>query len=79
LAVTRVKRKQLERGEALLVSVDEVLKKFAKARAEPRRHERRVGFEVERRRALVFHKKALISDWRQERRRLRLSVKRVAR
>ena len=30
LAVTRAKRKQLEKNEALLVSVDDLLKKFAK-------------------------------------------------
>jgi hypothetical protein len=31
LALTRLKRKQFEKSEVLLVSVDEVLKKFAKA------------------------------------------------
>jgi len=77
LAVTRLKRKQLEKSEALLVSVDDVLKKFAKseARAEPRRHGRRI--EVEKRRALVVQKRALISDWRIEYNKQRLSVRKV--
>jgi len=76
LAVTRLKRKQLEKSEALLVSVDDVLKKFAKseARAEPRRHGR---IEVEERRALVVQKRALISDWRMEYSKLGLSVRKV--
>jgi len=69
LAVTRLKRKQLEKNEALLVSVDDVVKKFAKAEAEPRKHEKR--------RAALTPRKALLSSWRRECRKLRFAIKKV--
>jgi len=68
LAVTRVKRKKLEKSEALFVSVDEVLKKFAKA--EPRK---RVEL-VEARRAVLEPRRLLLASWRRERRKLSLTV-----
>lgn len=71
LAVTRLKRKQLEKDEALLVSVDEVLKKFVRAEAELRKG------EVEKRRAMLVQGKALLRSWRRERRKLRMNVDRV--
>jgi hypothetical protein len=74
LAVTRLKRKQLEKNEALLVSVDDLLRKFAKAEAGVRRHKKR---EVEKRRVVIVQGKALLSGWRRECRRLRLTIKRV--
>jgi len=73
LALTRVKRKQVEKDEALLVSVDEVLKKFAKAEAETKR---RGDVEVEKRRAAVAPRRALLKSWRREYRRLSLTARR---
>jgi len=72
LALTRVKRKQLEKNEALLVSVDEVLKKFARAKAEPRKREE---IEVEKRRA-VAPRRALLTSWRREYEKLSLTIRR---
>jgi len=74
LAVTRLKRKQLEKSEALLVSVDEVLKKFAKAKAEPRTRVRRL--EVEKRRAGLSPRRALLESWKRECSKLSLTVRR---
>jgi len=76
LAVTRVKRKQLEKNEALLVSVDELLKKFAKAEAEPRKRRR---LTVEKRRVNLAQRRALLSSWRREYPKLRLTIRRVER
>jgi hypothetical protein len=70
LALTRVKRKQLEKSESLLVSVDDVLKKFAKV--EPRK---RVEL-VETRRTVLEPRRLLLASWRRERRRLSLTVRR---
>jgi len=72
LALTRLKRKQLEKNEALLVSVDEVLKKFARAEAEPRKREE---IEVEKRRA-VAPRRALLTNWRREYEKLSLTIRR---
>lgn len=74
LALTRVKRKQLEKNEALLVSVDEVFKKFAKAEAEPRRREKLM---VEKRRVLLAPRRALFNSWRRQCRKLRLTFQQV--
>jgi len=73
LALTRVKRKQLEKSEALLVSVDEVLKKFAKAEAVPRKREK---FVVEKRRAVSTARRAVLTSWRRECTKLSLTVHR---
>jgi len=67
-----VKRKQLEKNEALLVSVDEVLNKFARAEAEPRKREE---IEVEKRRA-VAPRRALLTSWRRECKKLSLTIRR---
>jgi hypothetical protein len=66
LAVTRLKRKQLEKDEALLVSVDDVLKKFAKAESEQKR-----------RRVALTQRKGLLSSWKRESRKLRMAVGKV--
>lgn len=73
LAVTRAKRLRLEKGDQLLVSVDDLLKKFAKAEAEQKKFRKR---EVEKRRALLTPRKALLNSWRRECRKLRLTVRR---
>ena len=70
LAVTRVKRKRLDKDEALLVSIDEVLMKFV--RAEPRK---RVE-PVEARRVVLGPRRLLLASWRRERRKLSLTVRR---
>jgi len=71
LAVSRVKRKQLEKNEALLVSVDELMKKFAKAEAGSRRERR-----ARKRRATVSPRRALLSSWRSDYKKLCLTVRR---
>jgi hypothetical protein len=73
LALTRVKRRQLEKNEALLVSLDEVIQKFAKARTPQRK---RVKVEVERQRAAFFQRRALLISWRREYSKLSLTVRR---
>lgn len=73
LAVTRVKRKQLEKDEALLVSVDELLRKFAKTGAEPRKHAK---LKIEKRRAVFAQRRVLLRSWRGEYKKLRLNIRR---
>jgi len=68
LAVTRLKRKQLAKNEALLVSVDEVIKKFAKAEAEQRKRGKR--------RAGLAQRRTLLSSWKREYSKMRLTIKR---
>src|SRR3990170_7543018 len=58
LAISRGKRKKLERGQALLVSLDEVLRKFARSEA--------VTPDVEKRRASFSHRKALLKKWKRD-------------
>jgi len=58
LAISRGKRKRFEPGEALLVSLDEVLKKFAKA-------EQQVP-DAEKRRLARSPRWALLRKWRRE-------------
>jgi hypothetical protein len=73
LAVTRAKRKNLEKNEAFLVSVDEVIKKFAKAESELRRHGK---VEVDRRVAVFAARRVLLISWRREFKRFSLTVHR---
>jgi hypothetical protein len=70
LAVTRLKRKQLEKNEALLVSVDELMKKFARAKGQST-----VG-RGEKRRASVSPWGMILSSWRRDYKKLVLSVRR---
>ena len=60
LAVTRAKRKELEKGDELMVSVDDLLKKFVK------KSERRARklVQVQKRRVSRAHMRTLIDDWR---------------
>jgi hypothetical protein len=73
LALTRVKRKQLEKNEALLVSLDEVIHKFAKARTMPRR---RTKVEFAEQRVFFAERRTLLIDWRREYGKLSLTVRR---
>jgi len=73
LALTRVKRKRLEKNEALLVSLDEVIQKFAKARTTPRKH---VKVEVEKHRVFFVQRRAVLLSWRREYGKLSLAVRR---
>lgn len=75
LAITRAKRKRLEKGEALLVSVDDLLEKFVK-KSEVRARKVVVG-RGRRRRIERAPMRALLKDWRRERRKLLLTVRRV--
>ena len=70
LAISRGKRKQFERGEALLVSLDEVLKKFAKA-------EQKVP-DAEKRRLARLPRMMLWRRWRREYPKLRQAARRRA-
>lgn len=71
LAMTRLKRKQLEESEALLVSVDEVLKKFAKAEVwSKERGKPKVEAEATK------FRRTLLIDWRRELKKLKLTVQR---
>lgn len=72
LAISRGKRKQFERGEALLVSIDEVLKKFAKA------EQKTPEPEAEKRRFVQSPRRALLRKWRREYPKLRQAVRRRA-
>lgn len=80
LAVTRLKRKQLGRHESFLVSVDDVIKKFAKAEAKHREKEEEPGegegVKVDKRRVVLVDRAALVSGWRQEYSKLRWTVRR---
>lgn len=75
LAVTRAKRKRLEKGEELLVDLDDLLEKFVK---ESERRSREFA-GVKKRRITSAPVMALLTDWRDERRRLRLTIRRVKR
>lgn len=71
LAVTRLKRKQLEKNEALLVSVDDLMKKFAKMEGESGRRGK-----SEKRRASVDPRWVLYACWRKDYDELCLSIRR---
>jgi hypothetical protein len=70
LAISRGKRKQFERGEALLVSLDEVLKKFAKS------EQKTLKPEAERKRLVQSPRWALLRKWRREYPKLRQAARR---
>lgn len=91
LAISRNKRKQFERGEALLVSLDEVVKKFAKADAEtqpeqeaeeegeppePDIYQQAQESQVEKKRLVQSPRRALLHKWRREYPKLRQVAKR---
>jgi hypothetical protein len=67
LAVTRAKRKQLEKGEELMVSLDELLRKFVQT-SEPKKRE---PFRVQKQRASRASMSRLWNDWRKESQMLR--------
>jgi len=73
LAVTRVKRLQLEKEERLLVSVDDLLRKFAKAEARQKRHRTK---DIAKRKAIFTTRKELLDSWREECVKLRLTFRR---
>ena len=73
LAVTRAKRKQLEKGEELMVSVDKLLREFVKQSAPKKREPLR----VQKRRVSRVPMNVLWNDWRKERRSFRRSVVKV--
>ena len=70
LAMTRAKRKKLEKDEALLVSVDEVLKKFAKAEQGVKKT-RQAKIENQ---SVMTSRKRLLLSWRKEYGRMRLKL-----
>jgi len=72
LAISRGKRKQFERGEALLVSLDEVLKKFAKV------EQKTLEPDAEKRRLARLPRMMLWRRWRREYPKLRQAARRRA-
>jgi hypothetical protein len=72
LAISRLKRRQYERGEALLVSLDEVLKKFARA------EQKTPEVEAERKRLARSPRRELLRRWRREYPKLRQVARRRA-
>jgi len=72
LAMTRAKRKRLEKDEALLVSVDEVLKKFAKAEDSVKKARKT---KIEKRSVLTSRRRLLLS-WRKEYSKMLLKLRR---
>lgn len=66
LAITRSKRMQLEKQDNLLVSVDELIKKFAKEKGEISK--------LQRRRTASGPRRSILSSWKQEYKKLRLSL-----
>ena len=66
LAITRSKRMQLEKQDNLLVSIDELIKKFAKEKGEISR--------TRKRRAVSSPRRMILSNWRQEYKKLRLTA-----
>lgn len=75
LAVTRLKRKQFEKNEAFLVSVDKLIKKFAEKHGKPGK--RQTGKVArEKRRVALVEREALLSSWRREYPKLRSAVRR---
>ena len=75
LAVTRAKRKQVEKGEELMVNVDDLLEKFAR---KSDRRVRKVG-RMQKRRIARVPMKTLLRDWGEERSRLKSTIRRVRR
>jgi hypothetical protein len=85
LAISRGKRKQFERGEALLVSLDEVVNKFAKAEertempepeAETSEMDKDQEHQIEKRRLIQSPRRTLLRNWRREYPKLRQHAKR---
>lgn len=83
LAISRGKRKQFERGEALLVSLDEIVKKFAKAEEKLAQEEEEAPepdiyqqTQVEQKRLIQSPRRALLRKWRREYPKLRQAAKR---
>ena len=76
LAINRGKRKNLEKGEALLVSLDEVLRKFVRSEHED---SEAVMSNVEKRRASVSQRQALLKKWRRDYPNLRSTLTRGGR
>jgi hypothetical protein len=74
LAISRAKRKQLEKGEALLVSLDEVMRKFAKSTELKSSADLKVG--VVNRRAVRDHRRMLLMKWRRDYPRLKSTLRR---
>ncbi len=70
LAISRGKRRQFDHGEASLVSLDEVLKKFVTD------ERRMLGSEVEKKRFAQSPRRALLRRWRREYPELREAVRR---
>ena len=83
LAISRNKRKHFERGEALLVSLDEIVKKFAKTEEKPDQEEQapepdsHQQTQIEPKRLKQTPKRALLRKWRREYPKLRQAAKRT--
>jgi hypothetical protein len=82
LAISRGKRKQFERGEALLISLDEIVKKFAKTEEKPDQEgeapepDIHQQTQVEQKRLIQSPRRAILRKWRREYPKLRQAAKR---
>jgi hypothetical protein len=82
LAISRGKRKQFERGEALLISLDEIVKKFAKTEEKPDQEGEAPEpdiyqqTQVEQKRLIQSPRRAILRKWRREYPKLRQAAKR---
>lgn len=73
LAISRAKRKYLAKDEALLVSLDEVLRKFAKVEQEKAKASEHA---VEKRRAAASPRATLLKKWRRDYSRMKSTLPR---
>jgi hypothetical protein len=76
LAISRGKRKQLEKGEAMLVSIDEVVKKFAGTTRTQAEEAGRVGDGVKREDNVGQMRRAVYVRWKHEYPKLKATLRR---
>src|SRR3972149_664838 len=76
LAISRGKRKQLEKGEAMLVSIDEVIKKFAKTTQNTTKESETSNYGIMREDNVGHMRRAVYVKWKREYPKLRSTVRR---
>ena len=76
LAISRGKRKQLEKGEAMLVSIDEVIKKFAKTTQNTAHEAETTNSDLLREDNVGQMRRAVYVRWKRELQKLKSSVRR---
>ena len=76
LAISRGKRKQLEKGEAMLVSIDEVIKKFAKTTQDTAQEAETANGDILREDNVGQMRRAVYIKWKQEYPKLKSTLRR---